>query len=448
MEKVTRLTEGSNQDTLIFETIHNSNYTQNQTGERLRNEKMCRRFAASASRIESLPAEIRENILFSLTDCQSLRNLTKASLLFHTQFKLAEEKLLTATLERELDGYTADAIATVESRPVCLEDPRTNTVVEKFMDEYHEWLHGPNPVKGLESLGRRGLKWLFQFHLDIITPLSKELAKCAMKNMANEKDIESSKIDDAVENGFELSPGEQKRLAQAMYRHQTYQHLFGNQGDRQGHLGKAALVEILKVMFSSWEIEAIACVDRLAEDYYDGLFGSVREGIPQLQSTVSVSGVSKPLRPVWASFNGYFRAASKGTVSEGFVRMWEFCRVATHHELLLSTTLERAEELKSYAELFDGVMNHAEVFDGGILLAEDAAEADDCPSGIDLAIGSMPCTYGTDCVPSSFRHWGYAIWDRDWWESFDAEDAMHRQWKDYEYTMEQYVRDCRNDLWT
>lgn len=399
-----RATEGSNRQPALFDMRYISNATS--TSETLAQIGM-NDFQSAISRLENLPAEILSNILESSVDIQSLRNLTKASPTFYARYKASEKSILQATLARELDGFTVDAVATVESGIIChrsREDSTSNIDITNFFVSYEEKLENPDNVNPLGKLSLSSIKYLLRYHLTTIVPLSNELAKQALTNFANSIPYETPKMDESLSNGIKLSPKERQRLIQALYRLETYYNLFGSRITRfQFARASFAANEVLP-LFKPWGIEAMACVEVLAREFLKNTIHQAYKD--QFRGSTRCWLISETERDHFV----------RGIIPVGLDTLARFYSATSDPILLFSLIAEHAVMYDGLDPHFLRMLRYAEGLTGDeAVLPRYVRHSDQAPFGMSEVSWSRTNVIKGDWVPETFRSWGYAIWDRSRW---------------------------------
>lgn len=240
----------------------------------------------SASSLENLPAELRDQVLMSVPDLPTLRSLIRASPVMHAQYRHNRDRILRACLGRELDGFLVDAYACATSRVRALGGPfprfRSDEKITEFLDAYRGWLSGSTP--SINSLELDCLRWLAAFHLSVARPVARWYSTWALANLAqatlpaDRAPAESTET--AREKHRTLSRSEEIRIFRALYRYETFYHLFGqNKGNRCGGFCNYQINEIFFVLFDPWEVEAVGCLDLFVRQRYKDIFKKVSEWV-------------------------------------------------------------------------------------------------------------------------------------------------------------------------
>lgn len=146
METTPCLGDESTSDGLEYETTSDSL----KLFSHFENKAACA-YSKSASRLESLPAELRVLLLSWMPDLPTLHSLINASPVLHAQYRKTRDTLLFTCLSKELDGYYADAFATLRSQVTILGPKRTDDMCEQFLsDDYDTILSGKYNVEDFD----------------------------------------------------------------------------------------------------------------------------------------------------------------------------------------------------------------------------------------------------------------------------------------------------------
>ncbi|KAJ8122620.1 hypothetical protein ONZ43_g1232 [Nemania bipapillata] len=250
--------------------------------------------SSSSSRLEDLPAELRVLILSAAPDLLTLRALVRASPVLHAQYRNDRMRILRACMDREMDGLLVDAYATVMSRAGKLGE-RTDQTITDFLDLYKSWLSGSMPVLDIKTIRPSRLRWMAAYHISVARPLALSYGNWALTNLeravlsstgqqgATASDIEEAAAvggeeHRATEHGYdiELSRSEEIRIFRALYRHETYHHLFGqNTARRVGAFRHHEVHALFFCLFDPWEAEAVGCIDTFVRAAYGFIFDQI-----------------------------------------------------------------------------------------------------------------------------------------------------------------------------
>jgi hypothetical protein len=246
-------------------------------------------YASPFSLFENLPAELRDNILLHIPDLPTLRSLIRASPTMHAQYRSNRDTVLRACLARELDGCFVHAYACLKSRVREMRPLRTDENITDFLAGYRTWIEGPTPPPSMASLGPSSCRWLAAFHVSVVRKLGRRYAAWALANLAytrvpspgsqeaSDAEAEAEAAAAAAPTPQPLSRSEEIRIFRALYRYETFCHLFGrNRCNRYGGFGEEQINEMFLCLFDPWEAEAIGCIDLFMRDKYRDIFIEVK----------------------------------------------------------------------------------------------------------------------------------------------------------------------------
>jgi hypothetical protein len=222
--------------------------------------------------LESLPAELRHEILSRLSDLEDLRALVLASRVFYQQYLHGRRAVLGRVLTNKFGRSLVDAYAVQKS--ASLYDSVDHQHLQSddirlFLADYAA-LRTAAPDLILQRCTKEDLVDMAGFYHSLARPLILQSAASFCHH-----------FDPSLEVG-ELSRTEQMRFLRALYRLQLYCHLFG-QGPK-GHriVPRFWLREILTNffgLFQPWEIQEIHCIHNLVEDKYEEVFLAIQEDV-------------------------------------------------------------------------------------------------------------------------------------------------------------------------
>ncbi|KAK4241087.1 hypothetical protein C8A03DRAFT_41485 [Achaetomium macrosporum] len=189
---------------------------------------------ANAS-LETLPAEIRRQVLFSL-DFAGLRAL----------YLQDRRSLLCSCLQKTLGSVMIEACAVHRADVFCYPNrggPERPEAVRRFHDTYRarssNW--SARVLICSKTVTKEEAASMAAFHSSVIIPLSRRFASCALKDLARQT---------MAEYDAPLSRTEEMRIIRALYRFQLCCCLFGR----------------------PWEIEEVACIYYWVKAEYDQVF--------------------------------------------------------------------------------------------------------------------------------------------------------------------------------
>ncbi|KAF7510609.1 hypothetical protein GJ744_006221 [Endocarpon pusillum] len=227
--------------------------------------------AAKSTTLETLPAELRIQILLALTDLASLRSLIRASPSYHASYRKAgRQKVLAHIAFQQLDRRLwPDALAAVRTARFHEPPSEYHRVHERwhleaqrattFIDEYSEVRSdGPNSNADPEWLSCRTLTEAVELLnlVEAVKYVVADYSRFVASNMT---------VTTLAQPVLNLSHMEQFRIYRAMYRFQIYCHFFGDNpvlvqpGYHDVTKGQHPSKRFLP-SFAPWEILEMACI--------------------------------------------------------------------------------------------------------------------------------------------------------------------------------------------
>lgn len=234
--------------------------------------------------LDNIPPELRSRILSNIGDLRTLKSLVRASPTYHEQYRLDRDRLLKNCLKHELEGFYVDALATCKSRICQLGRRRDDKIITNFLMSYKCWIQASDSAEDIPLIDSPDIYWLCSFHLSVVLPLADLFCQWAFANL---KRLAPSSTEKAVydEPGAEskhmglcvLSKSERIRVLRALYRCETYYHLFGqNDGKRVGDFRGSEIVDIFFNVFEPWEAEEVGCIELCIRRKYTDVFNRVK----------------------------------------------------------------------------------------------------------------------------------------------------------------------------
>ncbi|KAI0538974.1 hypothetical protein GGR58DRAFT_512654 [Xylaria digitata] len=399
---------------------------------------------ASESRLEKLPAELRIQILSSMPDLETLCSIIHASPTMHTQYLYARHEILSTCLDREFDGFYVDAYANVRSRPIDLGWAQFNNTITDFLGSYQLWLAAPNSYPGARSLPPSRVRWMAAFHISVTRPLARRLVFCGLENLRG--DVPSA----AHVHDIELSRSEEIRTFRALYRHETYHHLFGqHMGYRGGGFEYHDINEIFFGLFDPWENEAIGCVDNFLRQQWGDIFDEVRDDI-------DTQAIKRKLGCDVFTFDGVYDLYKSrdeyvdGMVSRGLKLITRFLALDDVQDLVVAMERYIINPLLHGVSLAKSIGHTSQstrrYWSPNAPSARDEAEhqghrmsfAGDLlpPNGPPLAWvvlwGGRYTNFYGGAAPTQPKRWGYTMWDARRWADVGEKklkELFVEQWK-------------------
>jgi hypothetical protein len=254
-----------------------------------------------SSPLETLPAELRNEILRNVSDLETLRSLVHASPVMHAQYRRNRDMVLRGFMGRELDGFFVDAYARLMSRLDTLGPVRTDDKITGFLEAYRGWLSASSPCPNVNQVHSSYLRWMAAFHLSVARPLARQYSTWALSNLAS--GASSSGTHDAGDpeatvgdQHFTLSRSEDIRIFRALYRYETFCHLFDRSpAIRRGGFPHYEINDIFFGLFDPWEAEAVGCIDLFMRHSYAAIFAEVEADLhPGNEKFRQPNGVFNP----------------------------------------------------------------------------------------------------------------------------------------------------------
>ncbi|KAK4032832.1 hypothetical protein C8A01DRAFT_50464 [Parachaetomium inaequale] len=403
----------------------------------------------SSSALENLPAELRDQILLSAPDLLTLRSLVHASPVLHAQYRTNRDALLRACVARELDGFFVDAHACLMSRAVALGSIRTNVRITDFLDGYRGQLSGSRPRADVHSVNKPGsIRWLAAFHRTVARPLAHRYSTWALANLtqASSSSSEDQKAAEtaASEMDIALSRSEEIRIFRALYRYETYYHLFGlNQATRVGIIEMPDINNLFFGLFDPWESEAIACLDVWVRQEYERLFDQVQDDLSAKNPKIRLADRHFDYEAS-LNLNGQREDYMDGSVSRGLRLTVRLLPVHDHdtlvtkmeHNLIKSHFLDdpirrivgsTVQRMRRDTSL--NARDEAEQRRDPMDFTGDAVPPDSPPlAWVRLWGGTYVNIFG-EYIPEPLKQWGHVMWDAQRWAELGAEHLVSKQWE-------------------
>ncbi|RMZ83270.1 hypothetical protein DV738_g1398, partial [Chaetothyriales sp. CBS 135597] len=416
----------------------------------------------SSSPLERLPGELICRVLTSVSDLATLRSLIHASPVLHSAYLHNRNTVLRVCLGRELDGVLVDACATLMSRVRMLGSPRTNKLVIDFLNVYKGWLSGSSPYPDLESINPSSIRWMASVHLAVVRPLALRYADWALANLR--KGIADTAV--AVEGTptephtaeDSMSRSEEIRVLRALYRYETYYHLFGrNDGVRYGGFRHHEISEYFFGLFEPWEAEACGSIDLFVRAKYEDIFNEVKPDLhPRNSRFLQENGVYNPQGSF--DLDNEHNDYMNGTVSRGLKIIARLLAIHDHETLVakverhlthdqwmdasLETVLDTVAQNDRREMLGTNSRDEAEQRMDPLTFFGDAVPPVGPPfAWVVLWNGKYANVYG-GYVPEALRRWGYVIWDEGRWRQMGAEGLIAKQWELAPDLVKEIETDC------
>lgn len=194
----------------------------------------------------------------------------------YAQYRHESHNILSDFLERELDGFLVDAFANLMSRPIELGWVRTNKTILEFLNTYRCRLATQQHILSVKELPPSCVRWMAAYHLLVAEPLVQQYVPWALsefeKGLGGPDGFKGHKLHKLFGNPFShrLSRSEEIHVYRALYRHETYNHLFGqNMGYLEGVFSGQQTDRPFFDLFELWEVEAISCLDTYVRQQWE-----------------------------------------------------------------------------------------------------------------------------------------------------------------------------------
>ncbi|KAK8080281.1 hypothetical protein PG997_008099 [Apiospora hydei] len=388
---------------------------------------------SSTSRLESLPAELRSQILSSVPDLLSLRALVRASPVLHAQYLHDRSAILCSCMERELDGFVLDSYALLTSRVRYIGSPRTDEKIRDFLEGYGGWISGSRPYLSVAEMHPSSLRWIAAYHLSVARPIAQRYAKWAIENLTNlassvttvQRGSSDDERLDVKGNEIKLSRSEEIRIFRAIYRYDTFYHLFGqNRGVRGGtEFLRHNVNEIFCCLFDPWEVEAFGTVDLFVREQYHYMDGTVARGLDLTARLLAVKGHEKLVAKM-----------------ERCLTHSDEMDYRMKHVLSFVAQADRRDELPSFPTASD----EAEQRRDALEFVGDNIPPDEPPLGWCLLWNYKYANIYGQLVPEPLRRTGYVIWDAGRWDTIPCgqQELIAKIWADDPQTAEWVESTC------
>jgi hypothetical protein len=164
--------------------------------------------------LETLPVEMRLEILLSLPDLESLKTAVHASTVLYQQYALDRRRILGHFLEAELGSVFVDAYAVQTSTSLCLPDDELleHSIFENFLGGYVDWRSRPDAV--LQQCIVDDLAGMASFYLSVVQPFLQYFPAVFLGNLGSSLEV------------GRLNKTERVRFLRALYRFQLTGNLF------------------------------------------------------------------------------------------------------------------------------------------------------------------------------------------------------------------------------
>lgn len=227
------------------------------------------------SRLESLPAELRSQILSSLASLDDLKAAVQASPVLYQQYRADRKPILDRVLRTTLgehvfvDAFAAQKSARFEPPPYLA----AHLAAQLFMHTYQE--HRAQPSLVANECTNTDVVGMASFYWSTVVPLMQEIPQRLLHHL------------DPSLQPCGLSGVERERLLRALYRFQMWCNLYGTRPGAAAGSKSVHPIEVLMYffqVFEPWEIEEISCIHTLLMDMYDHIFVGLKLHFHELPS--------------------------------------------------------------------------------------------------------------------------------------------------------------------
>ncbi|KAI1426158.1 hypothetical protein F5Y12DRAFT_296032 [Xylaria sp. FL1777] len=407
----------------------------------------------SSSPLENLPVELGTLLLSSMPDLPTLRALVYASPILYAQYRYSRNGILRACLSRELDGFFIDAYASVMSRRE--HGDWTNEAITSYLNTYKTWLSKSTPVPNIQTIDPSRIRYMVAFHMSVARPMARLYSNWALTNLKKavilstyqqedaETDVDEVETEEevAVDNhNIKLSRSEEIRFYRALYRYETYEHLFGR--ERGDGFFPEEIHDIFFYLFDPWEAEAVGCIEIFVRSKYVNIFH---------QATRNLHPENDWFRHTPWETHGLEDDYDDFLEGSLFHSLEVIARLLTiDNDEALVSELQKNRSLSHYVDApiksalctvaqfqrrqrsanFPDARDEAEKIRDPIQFIGDTVPPDGPPAAwVALWGGRYSNIYG-GYVPEPVQQWGYVFWDEHRWIDMGVDDnLLVRQWK-------------------
>lgn len=278
--------------------------------------------------------------------------------------------------------------------------------------------------------------------------MSHQMARWALSNLAKAP-FSRARLDEAIQGRFALTQNEQQRIFRGIYRHSTYQHLFGrNLRERTGIMSSEETSSIFLDSRPRWEMELVACVDKFVRDvhfcflddkhwnlendmtypsifdWYQGLFIFDTSVWHSKQSLIYIGLLDKEVARGQEALEYYLRSMASGG---------RLIRDASFELHIKRTKHVRFTTFPYYADndaTLDQTVQHLE-FRSSATNEPDSTSADVPLSWTALKVRLRKLHHlNHKIVMDRARRGGYVFWDEERWENYSLEHLLKIEWLD------------------
>ncbi|KAF5671877.1 hypothetical protein FDENT_10723 [Fusarium denticulatum] len=385
------------------------------------------------SRIEKLPFEIRNEILLAIDSIADISSLVHASPTFHQQYRLDRAFWLWHCLKQEIgniliDAYTVDTYNTPE-----FSSTRARQKVLLYIEDYKQ-----QRSEGTESLRQppeEDVTRIATFHTSIMRALMEHYAAWARANLKG------------LSEPTELSRTEERRILRGLYRFQIFCGLFGPPRGcgyyfSEDNINSEQRLQLLLDVYEPWEIEEILCINAFVHAKYRTLIKQVEWDLNPDNPSFDDKrrGPHTPPGAFHLANSMYGDDYRNGIVCRGLRVLSAALEIPSHSELLKLI----ASEVVSVQD--DMISETTRPYHQDTRRDSQYSDRDRAQDNRERMRFEGECYYSPpfawvvfwrelysnlygDYIPTSFRPWGYVMWDKDRLVNTDAVAIIDREWK-------------------
>ena len=355
--------------------------------------------------LESLPPELKIILMSTMPDVSSLRNLTRASPVYHQTYVGARESIfhnMTALTLYDSNVSTLEAWTAINAPQIDHFIAHRKAIITEFLDRYGDGLtDGRQRFTVEESLA------VLSLHRKMTTLVDDYCTQILNQNPNTLTTSDKANIPKA-------SSAELRRLYRAFYRYEIYCKLFCAV-DLDEHyyrfqvqhnlFDEVALTEIFVKLFPVHEVEELACMHNYAQECYKNL-------VPGM--------LSSPILGFRHRVDAVHNFTSRGPSFLYRVLMTEtprerlaFCEASRHFmpEIKIRNTLNAYQQVLETGHWpWKGI--------------NDSGSSERLPT----AGWVWASKRGVENVDFNLRKWGYVFWDQKRLEDWDIKEDTILNW--------------------
>ncbi|KAF6804407.1 hypothetical protein CSOJ01_10198 [Colletotrichum sojae] len=330
-------------------------------------------------------------------------------------------------------------------------------MIISFAESYGKCLSGPVPRSRLGSTEPSAIRWLSACHLSVARPMLRMYSKWELENLEKlAASVAGSGLTTRVpkagsKHGADLSRSEEVRILRALYRYDTFCHLFGTNTSELwlSLFYEYEVNEMFLGLFEPWEVEAIVCIDAFLWQRYDQIFDEIQDDLhennPKFYDEDSGSNLSdsRDLSRTDTG-NGGMRDC---TISRGLKTAVRILAIDDHDTLAFKTSRvivgDQCEDppakdcLSSLGQIqrrdhsakYPNHKDEAEQRRDPMEFTGDTVPPDAPPMAWVLLWDGKYANVYDDFVPAGLKECGYVMWDARRLDEAGLEEAIFKQWE-------------------